>query len=184
MSAVRFTKGDSIRQTTRLPPATQTREPTKPRGATASGMPGYIKTGTDKSSGDMKRGRGNIGVVNGPKAIPVKKGPDRSTIQSANTARGSMDMSYRATSTNPPGKVRPTTGPMAPAKRNLSSNTDGKRTIPGGGKGIAAGRTPTLKSKGYGQGGRTRTGKGTMESLAGKVRFSKNMTSSKKSMMY
>lgn len=184
MSVARFTKGDSVATTNRTTFSGKRSNPPKPGGRSASGMPGYIKTGTDKSSGDMRKGRGDVGMVNGPKAIPVRKGPDRSTIQSANTARGSMDMNYKATSTNPPGKVRPTTGPMAPAKRNLSSNTDGARPKLAKG-GLSAGRTPSLKSAKYGQGkGGSTRGNGTMEKLAGKVRFSKNMTSARKSMMY
>lgn len=184
MSVARFTRGDSMRSTRTTAPTRKVSEPTKPGGRSASGMPGYIKTGTDKSSANMRKGRGDVGMVNGPKAIPVRKGPSRSNIMSAENAQGSMDRNYKATSTNPPGKVRPTTGPMAPAKRNMSSNSDGARPKLAKG-GLSAGRTPTLKSAKYGQGrGGSKSGGGTMEKLAGKVRFSKNMTSARKSMMY
>lgn len=180
--AALFTKGDSISTTRRTTAPNKASEPAK-QSKSRMGMPGAIKTSQDKSSSglanpSMARG-GKIAQTGGPRAIPSRKGESRTNWQAAATTGGSQDKSYRATSTSRPGRVNAKSSPKAPPMRSSSSSSsDGARSMAGGmGSANARPKAPGMPSSAQGR-------PGTMESLAGKARFSKNMTGTKKSMQY
>lgn len=179
-SVAKFTKGDSMKSTRNITGMSRPGEPAKPRGATSSGMPGAIKTQADASDGGLTKGKGSVVASTGPRSIPSRKGPDRSSIMSADNARGSMDKSYHGTSTGKAGQPNKSFGPKAPPSRGTNTNKDGARKVPGG-LGFANAKP---KSQGMSSGSKGGGQRGTVESLAGKARFSKNMTGAKKSMMY
>jgi hypothetical protein len=158
---------------------------------------------------------GKIPQSSGPRSIPSRKGENRRDWQDSDSLRGSSDKSYRATSTAKPGKIRPTRMPMKPASRSMSEKEGpsrgefgsktavlsggvlGANKLPAGGAkmGRASGHATMSGGKGSapvrGQHhaspmrASSRTGRGTMEKLAGKGKYSESgITSRRKSMMY
>lgn len=107
--AARFSRGDAsnppgVRNTQANPVGTS-------RGTgrgKAGGMPGYIKTGQDKSAGGLK-GKATVAPNRGG-SIPKRAGA--SHAMNASVARGSMDKSYHATSTGRAGAIRRSSGTM------------------------------------------------------------------------
>lgn len=84
-------------------------------GSTMPGMPGFINTGQDKSSGGLISSAGVGPKREGP--IGSKGGAHRAN-GGATQARGSMDKSYRATSTGSAGKIE---------KLSAKTSFEGKR---------------------------------------------------------
>lgn len=96
--AIRFTKGDSMKTTTRI-----TKAAVGSKSNTMKGMPGIVKTGQDTSDGGLTQ-KGGIGPKReGP--IGKKTGAGVGSHFTAAKFRGSADKSYRATSTGPAGKI-------------------------------------------------------------------------------
>ena len=96
--AIAFTKGDTMRTT---------RVITKPavghKSNSMKGMPGFIKTGQDTSSGGLAISPGVGPKKPGP--IGQRGGGSAKSHFTAEKSRGSSDKSYRATSTGPAGKI-------------------------------------------------------------------------------
>jgi hypothetical protein len=135
--------------------------------------------------------------------IPMRKGEPRKNWQAATSTGGSQDVSYYKTSTDKPGTIRKGGEPKAPAKRSMSEmettpgGTTGKRNamagvtsankLPAGG--ISADKTGANHITGSGHRGlgsanargtkgmmaqrNSGSGRGTMESLRGKMKMGK-----------
>ena len=156
MSRARFTQGTS-EHTTRI-----TSKPAVNPMRGSMGMPGYIKTGQDASSGGLATGKGNGPHREGPIG---KKGSSGISNMDGSKARGSMDRSYRATSTGPGGSVKSDT--------NIGSR--GSSRLGGSEKEGPARGKPTRGAPMYGgtaSVGGSRGGAGKMESLKGRARTS------------
>lgn len=84
------------------------------------GMPGFIKTGQDASTGGLK----NSGGVGPKKPGPIgsRGGTSVKAHFTADKSRGSSDKSYRATSTGPAGKV--TQGKMESLRGRAKFSTE------------------------------------------------------------
>lgn len=96
--AIAFTKGDSVKTT-----RTITKAAVGHKGNSMKGLPGFIKTGQDASSGGLKNSSG-IGPHK-PGPIGSKGGGSVKSHFTAAKSRGSADKSYRATSTGAAGKI-------------------------------------------------------------------------------
>lgn len=142
--AIRFTQGASLRATRVI-----TKPAVNPRKNSMKGMPGYITTGQDKSSGGLKDSSGMGPHREGP--IGKKTGSSVKGKFDTGKFRGSSDKSYRATSTWAPGRV--VSNKSSPAR----GASEAER--PARGK-------PTSGFKQYGGSG------GKMESLRGRAKFS------------
>jgi len=142
--SVRFSQGQSMKTT----------ETTRQFGKSPSvqrnsmkGLPGFIKTGQDKSSGGLVDGKGIGPKREGPIG---RRGGSGSPSMDSGKFRGSSDKSYRATSTGAPGRIASNKG--EPSKRGMSEKEGPKRGQP---------------SRGFYQGG-----SGKMESLRGRAKTS------------
>lgn len=96
-----FTKGDSVATTNKITGA-GAKYSRAPDGNTMKGMRGSINTAQKRDSSDTLNGKGGGPHREGP--VGHKGGAHRATHGAAQ-AEGSMDKSYRATSTAKPGKV-------------------------------------------------------------------------------
>lgn len=96
--AIAFTKGDSVKTT-----RTITKAAVGHKGNSMKGLPGFIKTGQDTSSGGLTNSSGVGPKKPGP--IGQKGGGSVKQHFTAAKSRGSSDKSYRATSTGPAGKI-------------------------------------------------------------------------------
>lgn len=144
--AARFTQGASI-QTTRT-----TRPPNKvapPQSNSMKGLPGFVKTKQDASDGGLTDAKGVGPHREGPIG---RKGHGGAGYMDGGKFRGSSDKSYRATSTGPAGSISSNKG--TPHARGASEKEGPKRGKPSRG-------APQI-------GG----GRGTMESLRGRAKFS------------
>jgi hypothetical protein len=158
-SAIRFGAGTSMRSTRSL---TQPNPPPTSRGSgkgKTGGMPGYIKTAQDKSSGGLANPSKARGKQNaGPRRegyIPTRAGESRKNWESSDSVRGSSDRSYRATSTAAPGAIRRMGEPKAPAKRPTSEREGPSRGESGRKGSVMGGGEPSanrLPPGGIGQG--------------------------------
>lgn len=160
--ASRFTQGTNERTLSRISkPAVDPMRGSK-------GMPGYIKTGQDTSSGGLTTSSGT-----GPKREgPIGRRGSSANIDKmdAQKARGSMDKNYRATSTGPGGtiKANTTTGKRGGSASIGSNRGEGSaRGAPKGGAKMYGG-TASMGSRGTGGGGHA----GKMESMKGRARTS------------
>lgn len=153
--ASRFTQGTSDR-TTRV-----TSKPAVNPMRGSLGMPGFVKTGQDTSSGGLANMKGNGPHREGP--IGKRGSPGVKTMD-ANKARGSSDKSYRATSTGPGGTVKRDTDI---GSRGSSRSGGSEREGPARGK-------PTRGAPQYGGTASvgSRGGGGKMESLRGRAKTS------------
>jgi len=116
----RFTMGDSVATTNKVSGAGQ-KYSRAPDGNTMKGMRGSINTAQKRDSSDVLTGTGG-----GPKRegnIGHKGGAHRANA-GADKATGSMDKSYRATSTAKPGKV--TSQKVAPSGAGKMESLRGK----------------------------------------------------------
>lgn len=98
--AVKFYKGASIEATRKT---SQSGKSESVQKKSMPGMPGFIKTGQDTSSGGLTSSAG-IGPKK-PGPIGSKGGTSVKAHFTAAKSRGSADKSYRATSTGPAGKI-------------------------------------------------------------------------------
>lgn len=155
MSRARFTQGTS-EHTTKI-----TSKPAVDPMRGSKGMPGYIKTGQDASSGGLASTKGSGAHREGPIG---KKGSSGPMYADSKKARGSTDKSYRATSTGPGGSVKSDTD----IGSRGSSRTGGSEK-----EGPARGK-PTRGAPQYG-GTASSPGSGSrgkMESMKGRARTS------------
>lgn len=192
MSA-RFTQGTDERSTRVI---TQRRPVQTERGAgrgKAGGMPGYIKTRTDKSSGGLTSAkpvgpRFNVGMTSASTnkttamraqgAYIGKKGSGSAAKAfDSGKFRGSSDMSYRSTSMGAPGSIRTMGEPKAPASRGKGEG-EGKQVGRSGLKNSVSRGGDFGANKLPAGGIKAGAGRGTMESLRGRA----TMGSGKKSM--
>jgi hypothetical protein len=192
MSA-RFTQGTNERSTRVV---TQRSPVGTARGSgrgKAGGMPGYIKTRTDSSSGGLANSkpvgpRFNVGMTSASTnkttamraqgAYIGKKGTGSAAKKfSAGKFRGSSDKSYRATSMGAPGSVRTMGQPKAPPSRAASEKEGGQTGRSGSKRAVSSGGDFGANKLPPG-GAKAGAGRGTMESLRGRA----TMGSGKKSM--
>lgn len=174
----RFYEGASIKATRSL--AQENKTP-PPQSNTMKGMPGFIRTRMDKSSGGLAKGkpvppRFNAGETHettrktiqfrkGQGAQIGRKGGSGAANMDAGKFRGSSDKHYRGTSFAPPGKIVSNKG--EPEKRGASEK-EGPRL----GKSKAGFHQSTAKTKSFAPGGIGAGHPGRMESLRGKARTS------------
>ena len=159
MSRVRFTQGTS-EKTTRT-----TSKPAVNPMRGSMGMPGFVKTGQDASSGGLASSKG-VG--------PHREGPigkrGSSGVLNADTRKavGSTDKSYRATSTGPGGTVKKDTdiGSRGSSRVGGSEREGPARGKPTRGAPMYGG-TASVGSRGTGK-----ASAGKMESLRGRARTS------------
>jgi hypothetical protein len=152
--ASRFTQGTSER-TTRI-----TSKPAVDPKPGMHGMPGYVKTGQDASSGGLASSKSVDAHREGPIG---KRGSAGVKSMDGNKARGSMDKNYRATSTGPGGSIKANTA----VGQKGSSRTGGSEK-----EGPARG-APTRGAPQYGGTAPSPKGHaGRMESMRGRARTS------------
>lgn len=143
--AARFTQGASIKTTRTI---NQAHKVAPPQSNSMKGLPGFIRTKADTSSGGLASSKGV-----GPKREGAIGRHTGSTVRSkfdAGKFRGSSDRSYRATSTGPAGSI--SSNRSTPQSRGAS-----EREGPSRGK-------PSRGAPQYGG--------GKMESLRGRAKFS------------
>lgn len=102
--AAKFTHGDS---TAVLRSTKQADKVAPVQRSSLAGLPGYIKTGQDKSSNSLAASSGAGPKREGPIG---KKGGSHGDWQSHSKANGSMDKNYKATSTGPAGRIAKSSG--------------------------------------------------------------------------
>lgn len=151
--ASRFTQGASEGVT-----RTITKKAVDPRPG-MHGMPGYVKTGQDASSGALTGGSGMGPKREGPIG---KKGGSGSPNMDAAKFRGSSDKSYRATSTGPGGTMK---GDTAIGSKGGSNRGGSSSEGPARGK-------PTSGAPMYGGTAASPGGRGKMESMRGRAKTS------------
>lgn len=117
MSA-RFAQGTSLATTKRT---FQKGKTPPPQSNSMKGMPGSINTAQKRDSSDILTGKGSSIKSVGP--IGKKGAPSRAN-HGASHATGSMDKSYRATSTAKPGKI--TSQRVAPSGAGKMESLRGK----------------------------------------------------------
>lgn len=117
MSA-RFAQGTSLATTKRT---FQKGKTPPPQSNSMKGMPGSINTAQHRDDSDVLTGKA-IGPVK-TKPVGQKTGAHRAN-HGASNARGSMDKSYRATSTAKPGKI--TSQSVAPSGAGKMESLRGK----------------------------------------------------------
>jgi hypothetical protein len=153
--ASRFTQGTS-EHTTRI----ITKKSVDPKPG-MHGMPGFVKTGQDASSGGLANMKGSGPRREGPIG---KRGSAGLKAMDSSKARGSTDKSYRATSTGPGGTVKRDTDI---GSRGSSRTGGSEREGPARGKPTRGapqyGGTASMGSRGSG---------GKMESLRGRAKTS------------
>ena len=153
-SRARFTQGTS-EHTTRI-----TSKPAVNPMRGSMGMPGFIKTGQDTSSGGLASTKGSGVHREGPIG---KRGSAGIKNMDTSKARGSTDKSYRATSTGPGGTVKRDTDI---GSRGSSRSGGSEREGPQRGK-------PTRGAPQYGGTAAAPSGhKGRMESMRGRAKTS------------
>jgi hypothetical protein len=137
----RFAQGMSIESTRRNSQESPVKTQRGAGRGKAGGLPGYIKTTADRSSGGLASSkpvgpRFNEGETTATtnKTVQMrdqgayigKRGPkSRSGMFDTAKFRGSSDKSYHNTSTGPEGKIRRLGEPKAPAKRGASETESG-----------------------------------------------------------
>jgi hypothetical protein len=122
MMAAKFYDGASIKSTRML--SQQGKSPAV-QSNSMKGLPGFIKTGQDKSSGGLVDGKGIGPHREGPIG---KRGGSGNPDMDAGKFRGSSDKSYRATSTGPAGRIASNKG--EPEKRGSSEKEGPARGKP------------------------------------------------------
>jgi hypothetical protein len=142
------------------------------------GMPGFIRTKTDRSSGGLTSAKPvgpkfNMGeslettkrttALASQGAYIGKRGGSGAARMNSAKFRGSSDESYRATSTGPAGKIVSNKG--EPESRGKSEREGAKMGKPTSGFKQSTVKTKSFPSEGAGHRGR-------MESLKGKARTS------------
>jgi hypothetical protein len=153
-SRARFTQGTS-EHTTRI----ITKKAVDPKPG-MQGMPGFIRTGQDASSGGLASTKGSGPHREGPIGQKRPAGPLYADNQKF---RGSSDKSYRATSTGPGGSVKRDTDI---GSRGSSRTGGSEREGPQRGK-------PTRGAPQYGGTASAPGGhRGRMESMKGRARTS------------
>ncbi len=127
------------------------------------GMPGYVKTGQDGSSGGLASSKGSGPHREGPIG---KKGSSGPLYADTQKFRGSSDKSYRATSTGPGGTVKKDTdiGSRGSSRVGGSEREGPQRGKPTRGA-PQYGGTASVGSHGTGH-------KGRMESMKGRAKTS------------
>jgi len=137
----RFPSGTSIRSTRNLTQEDPVRTERGSGKGKTGGMPGYIKTKQDTSSGGLASTkpvgpRFNEGETTATtnkttqmrdQGAYIGRRGSSNTGFDANKFRGSSDQSYRATSLTGPGKIRRLGEPKAPASR-APSEKEGRQT--------------------------------------------------------
>lgn len=131
---------------------------------TMKGMRGFIKTSADKSSGDLKGGA----TISPKKEGAIGKRPTKGGLHytgkyaDQGKFRGSSDVSYRATSTGPAGRV---------VANTPSPHSRGAAEKEGASRGEPRSSSPQVSgARGFGKGRVMHAGK--MESLKGKAKTS------------
>jgi hypothetical protein len=161
----RFTQGASIKATRTISQADKVAPPQK---NTMKGLPGFIRTTMDRSSGGLASAKPvgprftvgtSLATTSATKAFRKsqgayigKRGGSGAANMDSAKFRGSSDKSYRATSTGPAGKIASNKG--TPESRGAKESEGKKRGKP---------------TSGFKQ---TAGGRGTMESLRGRARTS------------
>jgi hypothetical protein len=145
------------------------------------GLPGFIRTSADTSSGGLAKSkpvapRFNAGESHttttatrqfrkGQGASIGRRGGSGSPKMDSKKFRGSSDTSYRATSTGPAGKIASNRG--EPERRGAS-----EKEGPARGKPASGVHQSTVKTKSFNPQGAGHGHPGRMESLRGKARTS------------
>ena len=156
--AIRFYEGASMKSTKILSQAGKSAAVQK---NSMKGLPGFIQTKADASSGGLTKGKG-IGPHR--EGTIGKRGSGSPAKFNAVKFRGSSDKSYRATSTATPGKIVSNT--VSLAKEKGGEKEGAQRGKPTRGAKIAGVHSANrFSASGAGHPGR-------MESLRGKARMS------------
>lgn len=157
----KFYEGASLKTTRTI---SQDRKVPPPQSNSMKGMPGFIKTTQDKSSGGLKDSSGMGPHREGPIGKRSTPGGLHFTGKYADNGkfRGSSDKSYRATSTGPAGKI--VGNKRTPIARPAKEGEGPKRGQPRSGF-----KQSTALTKSFAPGG---VGAGKMESLRGRAKFS------------
>lgn len=137
----RFAQGMSIESTRRNTQKSPVKTQRGSGRGKAGGMPGYIKTAADRSSGSLASSKpvgprfnegestastNKTSQMRDQGAYIGKRGPkSRSAMFDAAKFRGSSDKSYHNTATASPGVIRKGGEPKAPAKRGASETERG-----------------------------------------------------------
>lgn len=192
MSA-RFSQGTNLRSTREITQSSPVRTERGAGRGKAGGMPGYIKTRADRSSGGLTDAkpvgpRFNVGMTSATTNkttamraqgayIGKKGGGSASKKFDAGKFRGSSDKSYRATSMGAPGSIRTMGQPKAPASRSKGEGEGGQTGRSGIKNAVSNGGVRGANKLPPG-GIKAGAGRGTMESLRGRA----TMGSGKRSM--
>ena len=160
----RFYEGASLKSTRSI---SQEGKVAPPQSNSMKGLPGFIKTTADTSAGGLNKQKQVGPHREGPIGKRSKSGGEHFTGKYADNGkfRGSSDVSYRATSTGPAGKV--VSNKSAPIARPAKEGEGPKR-----GKPTSGFHQSTVKTKSFAPGGVGAGHPGRMESLRGRARTS------------